>query len=463
MTALKMGVYTPQLELIGILESFQSLIFQEQAFGAGSFTVACPLTEQIRTFLAKENIIWFQEGTAGIIEYVNEYEDKGLLNITTKGRLLTGILDRRILWGRYDMTGTPGSIMRRLVDLCAINPTDSARVIPGLRLENSLPDPSSRLPTGYTELSYIQSGGEQYIDTGLKPGNGSRVAMDIDVLSSTGAMSAIFGGRDDKNKNSFCFWKINNTFRFDFGESEDTVGGTPTGRHKIDANSNVVTVDGTVYTVAQANFQTKYNLLLLSVSRPDGIEKRMASAKLYSCQIYSGTELLRDYVPCSNPAGSTGLYDLVSKTFFGNAGAGAFTAGPAATVPSEPDSGPSIRKQKTGGSLLETLSELGEAYNVAFGVRFDPEGPGMVFWTRPGLDRTVEQSGNEPAFFSTELDDVLQSEYTYDSSDYRNVTLVAGEGEGDDRVMVTVNGDMPEAGDGAARVGYAHVGLSRIA
>lgn len=266
MTALKMGVYTPQLELIGILESFQSIIFQEQAFGAGSFTVACPLTEQIRTFLAKENIIWFQEGTAGIIEYVNEYEDKGLLNITAKGRLLTGILDRRILWGRYDMSGTPGSIMRRLVGSCAVTPADPARVIPGLTIEE----------------------------------------------------------------------------------------------------------------------------------------------------------------------------------------------------PAE-DTGPSIRKQKTGGSLLETLSELGEAYNVAFGVRFDPEGPGMVFWTRPGLDRTVEQSENEPAFFSTELDDVLQSEYTYDSSDYRNVTLVAGEGEGDDRVMVTVNGDMPEAGDGAARVGYAHVGLSRIA
>lgn len=266
MYELKMAVYTPGLELIGLLETYQSLIFQEQAFAAGSFTVACPVTDEIRWLLVKENIIWFQGDTAGIIEYIYERRDDAGPYITGKGRLLTGILDRRILWGRYDMSGTPASIMHRLVDSCAVNPTDPARAIPRLTVE------------------------------------------------------------------------------------------------------------------------------------------RLAG-----------------------------------------------------------DTGPSIRKQKTGGSLLETLTELGEAYNVAFGVRFDPGGPGMVFWTRAGLDRTMEQSGNSPVFFSTELDDVLQSEYTYDSSDYRNVTLVAGEGEGDDRVMVTVNGDMPETGDGAAQVGYAYVGQSSVA
>ncbi len=113
-------------------------------------------------------------------------------------------------------------------------------------------------------------------------------------------------------------------------------------------------------------------------------------------------------------------------------------------------------------SLLETLSELGEAYNVAFGVRLDPEGPGMVFWTRPGLDRTAGQTDNDPVFFSTALNDVLTSEYTYDSSGYRNVTLVAGEGEGEGRVMVTVNGEMTENEDDAARVGQARVGEARI-
>ncbi len=265
MIELKMGVYSPKLELIGILDSFQSLIFQEQAFAAGSFTVGCPMTAQVRSLLVKENIIWFQGDTAGIIEYIFERQDETGPYITVKGRLLTGILERRILWGRYDMSGTPQSIMCQLVDSCAVTPTDPARVIPGLTIEPPTEGTSSK-----------------------------------------------------------------------------------------------------------------------------------------------------------------------------------------------------IRKQKTGGSLLETLTELGEAYNVAFGVRFDPAGPGMVFWTRQGLDRTVGQVYNDPVFFSTELDDVLESEYTYDSSGYCNVTLVAGEGEGEGRVMVTVNGELTENEDDAARIGQARVGEALI-
>ena len=47
-------------------------------------------------------------------------------------------------------------------------------------------------------------------------------------------------------------------------------------------------------------------------------------------------------------------------------------------------------------------------------------------------------------FYSTELDDVLSSEYSYSSQDYRNTALVAGEGEGNDRVMVVVENDVEE-------------------
>ena len=87
---------------------------------------------------------------------------------------------------------------------------------------------------------------------------------------------------------------------------------------------------------------------------------------------------------------------------------------------------------------MEALEELGEEYQVAFGVRFNPAVPQMEFWTNPGVNRSVGQDVNEPVFYSTELDDVLSSEYSYDSGDYRNVAYVAGEGEGDDRVVITV-------------------------
>lgn len=66
----------------------------------------------------------------------------------------------------------------------------------------------------------------------------------------------------------------------------------------------------------------------------------------------------------------------------------------------------------------------------------------MEFWTRWGKNRSVNQNVNDPVFYSTELDDVLSSEYSYNSQDWRNVALVAGEGEGNDRTMVVVEADV---------------------
>lgn len=247
MQDIKMEVYTPALELLGILEEFSGFQYEECAFSAGSFLVDAPLTDSTRALLVSENIIWFTGGVAGVIESLEEQAGQDGDSLIARGRLLTGLLDRRILWGRYDLYGKPAALMHRLVEDCAITPTRGdveARKIPNLTV---------------------------------------------------------------------------------------------------------------------------------------------------------------------------------------------------ATPPEEPAA--TIRKQNTGGNLLDTLNAIGEANSVAFSVGFDPAALKMEFRTRLGVDRTVSQSAADPVFFSTELDDVLSSEYTYNSAPYKNVALVAGEGEGADRVFVTVTGD----------------------
>ncbi len=240
----KMEVYTPALELVGVLEIYRSVIWEEYAFKAGSFSVDSLITPEVTALLVPDNILWITGDTAGIIEAIEETADENGPYITVKGPLLTGILGRRILWGRYNLYDTAPAMLCQLVDDCAVNPTRGdvkKRRIPGL------------------------------------------------VLDSTGM--------------------------------------------------------------------------------PDGTK---------------------------------------------------------------------IRKQQTGGSLLEALNEIGEANQTAFGVRLNADVPQMEFWARQGVDRTVNQTVNEPVFYSTELDDVLSSEYTYNSSEYKNVALVAGEGDGVERTYVTI-------------------------
>ena len=165
--ALKMEVYSPALELLGILEKPRAVIWETCAFSAGSFSLDAPLTEQARTLLVPDNILWIEDGTAGIVEYIAQEQKEEGPSITVKGRDLTGILDRRNLWGRYDLSGSVTDIMRQLVADCCITPTrgdTAARVIPGLALDTQAgASPSARVQiTGGTLLEALEKLGAAY-------------------------------------------------------------------------------------------------------------------------------------------------------------------------------------------------------------------------------------------------------------------------------------------------------------
>lgn len=188
----------------------------------------------------------------------------------------------------------------------------------------------ARLPAGYTRLDYIQSSGTQYIDTGFKPNQNTRVIVDVD-LSATSGIRVIFGGRDGDNAsdNSFVFWQFSaTTFRSDFDVHDLTINVASTaGRFLIDKNKAVTTINGTSYTNNAAIFQPRYNMGLFSLIDPGGADNRMVVAKMYSCKIYDNGTIVRDFVPCKNANNVYGLYDLVNREFYTNAGSGSFTGG----------------------------------------------------------------------------------------------------------------------------------------
>ena len=56
---------------------------------------------------------------------------------------------------------------------------------------------------------------------------------------------------------------------------------------------------------------------------------RSARMNFYSCEIYDNGTLIRSFIPCKNPSGTIGLYDIVNSKFYTNVGSGGtFTAGP---------------------------------------------------------------------------------------------------------------------------------------
>ena len=58
--------------------------------------------------------------------------------------------------------------------------------------------------------------------------------------------------------------------------------------------------------------------------------------RLWSAKIMAGETDLMVLVPCKNPSGDVGLYDLENHQFYGNSGTGVFTSGPESPQP-EPE------------------------------------------------------------------------------------------------------------------------------
>lgn len=107
-----------------------------------------------------------------------------------------------------------------------------------------------------------------------------------------------------------------------------SVTADPTVTHVIDANKNILTVDATSTTATADTISTTYPLYLLA-SNNAGTAEGLASAYLYSCQIYDNNTLVRDFIPARrNSDGAIGLLDQANNVFYANAGTGTFTAGP---------------------------------------------------------------------------------------------------------------------------------------
>lgn len=184
------------------------------------------------------------------------------------------------------------------------------------------------LPTGYTQVQYLESTGTQYIDTGFQPNQDSRAIADVQFLSAPTSHATVFGAYDDVNG----WWAY---YRYDDKQYRGLNGGTSqysisysdaTARTTIELKKGALVVGETQREIPESTYSIALNAYLFAQNR-NGSLKYPASIRMYSCQIYDNGVLVRDYVPCTNASGTAGLYDVVNSKFYTNAGTGTFTAG----------------------------------------------------------------------------------------------------------------------------------------
>ena len=98
-----------------------------------------------------------------------------------------------------------------------------------------------------------------------------------------------------------------------------------------------------------------------------------------------------------------------------------------------------VEAQVTYKNLLTVLTAFSRATGVLFRLRPEPDRGVFVFETYKGVDRTINQITSPRVTFSDLEETLGPTTYTYNERNYKNFAIIAGEGEGAERVVVTLD------------------------
>lgn len=179
-------------------------------------------------------------------------------------------------------------------------------------------------------VEYLQSSRTQYIDTGFKPNQNTRVVAEFQFTSIvTSDWQTIFGARGNSSPGSSndpyaIFLDPSGRLRSDYINTPFCPTSiNATQKCSVDKNKNICTVNDTVTTNSTGTFQ-QVNTLYLFACNAGGNAQHLSNLKIYYLQIYDNETLVRDYAPALDPEGVACLYDKVSGEYVYNFGTGSF-------------------------------------------------------------------------------------------------------------------------------------------
>ena len=178
------------------------------------------------------------------------------------------------------------------------------------------------LPSGYTELAYIQSSDAQYIDTGYKANQNTKASVTYQTDRTSGNQT-LLAADASWGASGFGMWN----HAAEFGTATTSFSGT-TSKRTMTLDRGELLFDGVTRTTLNGgSFTTPVNLTIGALNRNGSIVENN-SAKFYLVEIYESGNLVRNFVPCKNGSGVIGMYDTVEGKFYSSATSTQFIAGP---------------------------------------------------------------------------------------------------------------------------------------
>lgn len=231
---------------------------------------------------------------------------------------------------------------------------------------------------GYIPVPYIESSGTQYIDTGWKPSNINfkvecrfqirGTAADQTIFGCHGARLTLnamvgvprwqmgVGGAWYNTDHSSC--AINGNIRATITSSS--------GSQTLKINSTAMPTTGTATSLSSP----AYNVTLFGQNDGSAVNYK-TTGRMYSFKAWEGGTLVRDMIPAIQlSTGKFGMWDLVTKRFYGNSGSGRLGIAKAVEAKKIPESFPTTF---SGGYTAVEYLEFTGSQQINTGVYFQPE------------------------------------------------------------------------------------------
>ena len=189
----------------------------------------------------------------------------------------------------------------------------------------------------YQWLDYIQNTGVEYINTGYPAPEGFVSEAVVEYVTKSGGY--ILGshnlaapwGRNGYGINGKGYWEIGTGDTYPASSSQVALNTRYTVKVSSVKGNSYMDVNGSrVISTTDSSSRCSDNIWVFHNQYYEHNGRTVSQIRLYSLKFWlpNGT-LIRDFVPCISPSGKVGLYDKVTKRFFGNSGSGYLIAGTA--------------------------------------------------------------------------------------------------------------------------------------
>lgn len=196
------------------------------------------------------------------------------------------------------------------------------------------------IPEEYQEVQYLESDGNQYIDTGHIFTGGTTFDLDIMETKHGNSEWCMFIGVRDAGLSKQLIMSCNTAgvIGGDYGNVGSALqGGDVDLRNNlihistksVDFEYRVYMNNNTVYgKTSYQNFNSGLNGYLFGFNVDGNAHMREAHFRIYRCKIYENSVLVRDFIPCyKKETNITGFYDKLNDVFYPNNGTGNFALG----------------------------------------------------------------------------------------------------------------------------------------